>query len=273
MRLGPLAATKAWRHAVVPVMGLLTTVLHLVNPASMALFTATFPAGTHLITNEYAYRNPTKPDAVTSPDWIATSGSLFGRNGTGWTGPVDRVTPGPTSDPHTDSAVFRLITRRDDFDDAHVQFRLSIAGVTSTAQTPKVDWDGVHIWMRYQDQTSSYAVSVARRDGIVLIKKKCPGGPTNGGTYHTLTREVSGYPIPLNQWRYVGATAYNTPDGGVRVTMLINGRFVVGVTDNGIGCAPIRAAGAVGIRGDNAEFSFSAFTVYPFGPAPAVPSQ
>jgi hypothetical protein len=243
--------------------------LHLANPSNVVLFAATFPTATQLITNEYAYRNPTRPDAVSSPDWIVTSGSLFGRDGTGWTGPIDRITPGPASDPHTDSAVFRLITRRDDFADVHVQFRLSIVEVTTTSQTPRMNWDGVHIWVRYQNETSSYAVSVARRDGIVLIKKKCAGGPTNGGRYYTLSHEVTGHPIPLNQWRYVGATVTDLANGGVRITMLINGHFVVGATDRGTGCAPIRAAGAVGIRGDNTEFSFAAFTVSDIGPTAA----
>jgi len=277
MKLRPLAETRLWRHLAVPAVGLIVAVLHLVNPSNVVVFAATFPTATRLITNEYAYRNPSRPDAITSPDWIATSGSLFGRDGAGWTGPIDRVTPGPASDPHTDSAVFRLITRRDDFEDVHVQFRLSIVEVTSTSRTPRMDWDGVHIWVRYQNEMSSYAVSVARRDGIVLIKKKCPGGPTNGGRYYTLTREVTGHPIPLNQWRYVGATATDTANGGVRITMLINGHFVVGVTDRGTGCAPIRASGAVGIRGDNTEFTFAAFRVSQFGPAttpaPAVPTD
>ncbi len=253
-------------RAITPLLGLLAMLVHPVGPRDTDLFAYRFPATDQLITNEFAYWNPNSPDAARSPAWVVTSGSLFARDGAGWTGPVDRVAPDADSDPHTDSAVFRLITRQSDFGDVHVQFRLSVARVTSTYRTPPVDWDGVHIWVRYQSQYSSYAVSVARRDGVVLIKKKCPGGHTNGGTYHTVSAEESGHAIPLNQWRYVGATVVNNPDGSVRITMLINGHFVVGATDDGVGCAPIRAAGAVGIRGDNAEFSFDRFTVDSFTP-------
>ncbi len=254
---------------------LIGVVIPFINPSEQLLFAPHFPSGTQLITNEYAYHNPDHADAVISPDWIATSGSLFGRDGTGWTGPVDRDPPGPTFSMHTGSAVFRLITKRMDFTDVHVQFRLSLAGMSATRDTPAVDWDGVHIWLRYQSEFASYAVSVARRDGVVLIKKKCAGGPTNGGTYYTLTPQVKGFATPPSQWRYVGATAVNNPDGSVRVTMLINGKYVVGATDRGVGCAPLRSAGAIGIRGDNTEFSFSTFTVTKFpakaatGPAPA----
>ncbi len=245
-------------------LGLLVGLVSIFHAQPTPPFRPTLPAAPGLITNEYAYHNPAHSDAVLSPDWIATSGSLFGRDHTGWTGPIDRDPPGPRSVRHTGSAVFRLITRRSDFGNVDVQFRLSLARITSTSDTPRRAWDGVHIWVRYQSQYESYAVSVARRDGVVLIKKKCRGGPTNGGRYYTLTRAVTGHAPSLGTWRYVGATAVDNPDGSVRVTMLINGRYVVGATDRGVGCAPIRSAGAVGIRGDNTEFSFAAFRATDF---------
>jgi hypothetical protein len=52
----------------------------------------------------------------------------------------------------------------------------------------------------------------------------------------------------------------------------VNGNFVVGVNDKGVGCAPIRAPGAVGIRGDNAEFLFSRFEVSSLAPATPSPT-
>jgi hypothetical protein len=225
------------------------------------LFSPTFPSTTRLITNEYAYWNPTKTTAVTSADWEMTSGSLFSSTGYGWTGKIDRLSPGPTSTAGTNSAVFRLNTRRHDFADVRVRFNAKIVRLATDSATFPVPFDGIHIWLRYQNQYHLYYASVARRDGVVLIKKKCPGGVFNNGTYYTLTSQIKGYPIALGQWRAVGATVSNNPDGSVKITLLVNGHFVVGATDKGMGCAPIRTAGSVGIRGDNTEFMFSKFQV------------
>jgi len=157
--------------------------------------------------------------------------------------------------------VFRLNTRRYDFGNVSVRFNAKIVRLASDPVTFPVDWDGIHIFLRYQTQYHLYYASVARRDGVVLIKKKCPGGIFNSGTYYTLTSQIKGYPIILNEWRSVGATVSNNTDGSVRITLLVNGKYIVGANDKGVGCPPIRAAGAVGIRGDNAEFYFSRFTV------------
>jgi hypothetical protein len=40
--------------------------------------------------------------------------------------------------------------------------------------------------LRYRSEQSLYYPSVNRRDGQVVVKKKCAGGPFNGGTYDTL---------------------------------------------------------------------------------------
>jgi hypothetical protein len=31
------------------------------------------------------------------------------------------------------------------------------------------------------------------------VKKKCPGETTNGGTYHPIGQERSGFPVPIGQ--------------------------------------------------------------------------
>jgi len=118
----------------------------------------------------------------------------------------------------------------------------------------------VHIWLRHQSDASLYALSVERRDGIAVIKKKCPGGPTNGGTYHSLTPYV---PVPLDfaTWKRVQATVDTKPDGSVSLGLYVDGELVLSATDTGIGCAPISGTGAVGIRGDNADLEFDDVTV------------
>lgn len=214
-----------------------------------------------LVTNEYTYRNPERPDAVLSAAWEVTAGSLFAVHGTGYTGEIDDGSPGPGSTDATGSAVFRMNTRRADFGDVKVAFDLNIAAQTATTSTPAVNYDGVHIWLRHKSEYELYAASVARRDGKILIKKKCPGGPSNGGTYHVLGAEVPGIPIVRGKWRQVAATVQNNPSGSVTIVIFADGRAIVSAVDPGIGCAPITAAAAVGIRGDNTRFRFDGFTV------------
>jgi hypothetical protein len=214
-----------------------------------------------LVTNSYANRNPKRKDAAYSPVWQVTAGSLFAVAGAGDTGRIDDGVPGPRSATHTGSAVFRINTRRSDFLNVKVSFTLSIAGQTTTAYTPASSYDGVHIWLRHKSQFELYAASVTRRDGVVLIKKKCPGGPTNGGAYYTLGAEVPGMPVVRNAWQQMAATVQNNPTGSVTIVVYVRGKAVVSAVDTGVGCAPITGTAAVGIRGDNTRFRFDNFTV------------
>jgi hypothetical protein len=81
-----------------------------------------------LITNEYAAHNRTRPDAVQSPIWDVTSGSLYATQGKG----------------ATNSSVFRMTTKRRDFLNVAVTFELNNQGLTP--DLPREDWDGVHIF-------------------------------------------------------------------------------------------------------------------------------
>ena len=231
----------------------------------LPLFSSTFDGTDGLVTNEYAYWNPDAQDARVSPDWELTSGSLFNRNQEGWTGAPDTVEPNATSSNGTDSGVFRLTTRRHDFGDVAVSFDLTNERLGFTVDTPPVAWDGVHIFLRYQNEKHLYYASVNRRDGTVVIKKKCVGGTDNGGTYYELSDGgdpyVAGHPIPFGTRQHVGATVRNNADGSVTLTLLREGVVLARATDRGIGCAPIVAAGKVGIRGDNDAFTVDDFTV------------
>ena len=246
-------------------LGLIAVALVLLAAASAAggddaaVFAARFKRS-GLVTNEFAYWNPRDGRAHRSPDWQIGSGSLFARSGVGWTGVPGACNPDPASRTCTDSAIFRLTTRRADFADARVSFSLRVLGLTTTAKTPAVPWDGVHVWLRYRTESTLYYASVARRDGHLIIKKKCPGGPSNGGTYYVLA-ERSGFPILLNRWRPVAADATDLADGAVRLRLEIDGQTRLTAVDHGIGCAPLRGPGRVGIRGDNANFEFRSFTV------------
>lgn len=106
-----------------------------------------------------------------------------------------------------------------------------------------------------------YVASVARRDGRIVIKKKCPGGPVNGGTYHKLTAEVSGYSVPPGVDIKVAAWVSTLPDGRVRLRLYRDGAWVLDAIDSGLGCAPIATPGAIGIRADDVEADFDDFSV------------
>lgn len=212
-----------------------------------------------LITNEFAYFNPHDPAAVRSPVWMVTSGSLFARDGTGWTGVPDRGLTGPRSATRTDSSVFRVVTRRSDFMDVTVSFALFVHRFMPVPGAVAPSWEGVHVFMRYQSPDLLYVVSIDRRDGVIVIKKKVPGGDTAGGTYYTLA-SVGGQPV-VGRWEQVRVSAANKGEG-VTMQVWLNGRLRLQAVDNGVGDQPpITQAGRVGLRGDYTEFNFDNFTV------------
>ena len=105
-------------------------------------------------------------------------------------------------------------------------------------------------------------MSVDRRDGTMIIKKKCAGGADNGGTYYDLTPFVSGAPIPFGQWQHVTVSVRDRPDGSVAINASRDGTPMEAL-DTGVGCPPLRGGGGVGIRGDNAELRFASIVVDP----------
>src|SRR4051812_1422032 len=68
-----------------------------------------------LVTNEYAFWNKSSPDARRSSRWEMDSGSLFVNGRCGWTGVPDDKAPNAASTNATNSAIFRLNTKRADF--------------------------------------------------------------------------------------------------------------------------------------------------------------
>jgi hypothetical protein len=226
------------------------------NRGPRDLFSPRFPAA-GLVTNEYAYWNPTDANAVRSSAWVLTSGSLFALDGAGWTGVPDGLAPDRDSSGTTDSAVFRLRTRIDDFENVAVSFELRVSRLVSTPRTPPQAYDGVHIWLRYQTPDWLYFASVSRRDGSVVIGKKL--ATEHGGVYTDLVRR-SGHPFPLNRWEPVRATIRS--DGrAVAIALYVDGHLLARAVDLGAGGSPILRPGRVGIRGDNTEFEFRGFEV------------
>jgi hypothetical protein len=225
------------------------------------LLTLTFPDGRRLVTNELAHTHPDTAGAHVSKDWVVTSGSLFADHGTGWTGPLDAQTPDVDSRYSTNSAVLRAVTRRADMKDVVVSMNLDVAGLEVPSGTERHDYDGVHVMLRYTSPQSLYYVSVCRRDGTAVIKKKDLSTPSDDeGTYVTLA--TAPFVCPTRAWTPVKVEVRTTPSG-VRLTFWSAGRQVVTALDDGRnGTPPLRQPGRVGIRGDNAEFHFRDFTAF-----------
>src|SRR5581483_11105351 len=80
-----------------------------------------------LVTNAWALWNSGKPQAVVSKRWQMTAGSLFSRDGVGWTGVPDGCGGADArSQACTESAVFRLNTARSDFGDVSLSVRIRL---------------------------------------------------------------------------------------------------------------------------------------------------
>lgn len=228
---------------------------------AQTLITDSFTRPNGLITNEWAYWNPTQPAAKKDAIWEMDSGSFFAQGGAGWTGKPDTVNPNVGSTNGTNSAIFRLNTKRTDIENAQITFDLLNQGLSSTAKTPQQDWDGAHIWVRYQSEYKLYYASINRRDGKAVIKKKIPGGPSNGGTYYNLTPFVN-HPVPYNQWQHVKVTVQDQADGSVIISLYASDALVIQARDTGaVGGPVIKGGGRVGIRGDNANLKFDNFVV------------
>jgi hypothetical protein len=240
------------------------------SPAKAAiLFTDTFNRPDGLYTNEFAFWNPGHPQSPWSSDWELDSGSLFVQGGAGWTGYPDGTEPDAKSRRGNNSAIFRMNTKRRNYSDCEISFRLLNQGLTSTRKTPPVAWDGIHIWMHYQNEANLYYASINRRDGTSIIKKKTPGGPSNGGTYYDLSQSVS-HPVRYGQWVNVRASVRNNSNGSVTISLYENDRLIVSAVDNGsVGGPPIRGAGRIGLRGDNANLKFDDFRVTSFDGQPS----
>ena len=221
-------------------------------------FLESFDGPDGLLTNEFAHWNPTRSDIVSSPAWDVTSGSLFVRNGAGWTGVPDRQTSEPRSEQGNGSAVFRALVTADIAANTSVTMRLRV--VSYVDDSTSEDWDGAHILLRYEDEARLYTVSVARRDGTLAIKRKLPGGDANEGHYLTLKTAPS--PVQIGQWHTLTTTVADVP-GGVGINLWIDGNLSISAVDLGQDGGVIYGPGLVGLRGDNVELEFDDVQIAP----------
>lgn len=189
--------------------------------------------------------------------WDVTSGSLLVSHGMDWSGIPD---DGPASGRYTGrngSAVFRALLRQETFGDVAIQIRVRPVRLFQTPRTPPVVWDGLTVFVRYHSQYALYAVSVARRDGEVVIKRKLPGGPANGGYYTTL--DQARLPVRWGHWMTATVVIRDVSRHSVQIALWINGKLVMSTVDSNRGA--LTSPGRVGLRGDNCEFYLAKFEV------------
>ncbi|GAA3386058.1 hypothetical protein [Cryptosporangium minutisporangium] len=222
------------------------------------------PAGAvRLVANEYGH-------GMSGASWVATSGSLFTSGDAFWSGRPDVRRPGASSAFGTNSAVLRVVGREPVAANVVVSLDVRPVALVSGAGHPRRAFDGVHLLVRYRSPSETYVVSLIRRDGQVVVKKKVPGGPSYGGTYVTLGAHrmgsgsggrAAGGPA---RWRRAEVSTTDVL-GGVRIRLRMDGKTRLDVVDRGLGGPALSGPGRIGVRGDNCDFYVRALTVRPLG--------
>jgi hypothetical protein len=218
-----------------------------------------------LVTSEYAHWNPRAADARRSRDWDVTSGSLFVRSGVGWTGVPDAATPDATSSAGTGSSVFRMNSFRKDLGNVLVKLRVrNLRLLDGGGREPPAPTDGIHLFLRWQSPADLYVASLNRRDNLIVVKKKLPGGTDNGGTYYTLGQVP--YRPPGSAWQSFAVRITSSGASMVTITITQGDHRLLEVVDDGANGPPILTPGAVGLRADNCEFEFTDLDAHPVSP-------
>jgi hypothetical protein len=227
------------------------------------LFRDDFSGPDGVITNHYAMWSGDSA-AHQSSNYQVESGTLYRQNGVATTGAPTYDQPWTVdSTDGSGNDIFRDWTRESDFGDVSVtmQFRFEDWSAGQAPDWPAKSWDGVKIWLRRQGPSGSwglYTAEIARRQGNVMIQKKCTGSDD----YTMLAQTPANLPPQTGAWETDGGTVKTNADGSVTITVIRDGQTVLSATDTGNnGCAPITTPGRVGVRGDNAQFSFDDLTV------------
>jgi hypothetical protein len=212
--------------------------------SSVVLFADSFTGPPGLITNEYAAHHPADVRSRISPGWVVTSGSLFRTGGVATDGAIDRGTVDPGSTGPTDSAVFRAYTRAWFEPSYSIRFDARIAPPVRPSGPA---WDGFHVIVCARSPASAYYVSVARRDGRSVVKRKTAGGPIAGGTYRAIS-PYRPFAFPEDRFEPVRIDVTRNGDESVSIDLYVAGRLVVSATDES--AAAYAGAGRIGLRAD-----------------------
>ncbi|HEY3552250.1 MAG TPA: hypothetical protein VGK66_01055, partial [Solirubrobacterales bacterium] len=225
------------------------------------LFEADFGGPDRLVTNEYADRYPDSPDAVHSPRWFVTSGSLFVRDEAATDGPLDDEAADPRSVEATNSAVFRAYTKRRFQPSYRVTFDLRVEPPSKVSGLQPAAWDGLHLMVDAESPEAAYYVSLYRRNGVAVIKKKTPGGAIAGGSYTALSRYVPSHIHP-GRWSEVRVDVRRSGPQAVTIDLYEDGVLLTTATDDpSFSGTPPFTEGRIGIRADKTRFALRGMRV------------
>jgi hypothetical protein len=219
------------------------------------LFEAEFDGPDRLLSNEFAFRHPGSPDAVASPQWFVTSGSLFARSGAGTNGSLDDRAANPRSTTGTNSAVFRAYTKHRFLPNYQVTFEVRVEPPREVPGLQPAPWDGLHLMVDADSPEAAYYVSLYRRNGQSVIKKKTPGGTVAGGSYTPLSRYVPCHIRP-GHWTEVRVDVRNAGSHAITIDLYEGGTLLTTATDqSSLSGTPPFTEGRLGIRADKTNFS------------------
>ncbi|MGN6557810.1 MAG: hypothetical protein ACTHLH_07330, partial [Solirubrobacterales bacterium] len=213
------------------------------------------------MSNEYALRHPDSPEAVHSSQWFVTSGSLFVRDDAGTNGPLDDRAADPHSVDATNSAVFRAYTKRRFEPSFRVEFEVRVEPPRDVPGLRPAPWDGLHLMVDAASPEAAYYVSVYRRNGQSVIKKKTPGGEIAGGSYFALSRYVPCRIAP-GHWSKVRVDIRRAGPSAITIDLYENGILLTTATDKrSLSGSPPFTEGHIGLRADKTSFAIRDMTV------------
>jgi len=111
-------------------------------------------------------------------------------------------------------------------------------------------WDGVHFGFRYQSQDDLYYVSVARRDGNLVVKRKL------GSRYQQLA--ALPHAVALGRWHHAHIEVRSNRTGPVGITVEVDD-VVLRVNDRQPG--RLRNPGRISVRSDRVEADFDDLSI------------
>jgi hypothetical protein len=221
------------------------------------LFEAEFEGPDRLLSNEFAFRHPRSPEAVVSPQWFVT----FVRAGAGTNGSLDDRAANPRSTTGTNSAVFRTYTKRRFHPSYRVTFEVRVDPPRDVPGLRPAPWDGLHLMVDADSPEAAYYVSLYRRNGQSVIKKKTPGGSVAGGSYTPLSHYVPCHIRP-GHWTEVRVDVRGDGSRAVTIDLYENGTLLTTATDQtSLSGTPPFTEGRIGIRADKTTFAIRDFQI------------
>ncbi|MCW2682068.1 MAG: hypothetical protein JWM62_3469 [Frankiales bacterium] len=217
----------------------------------------TFSGSAGVFSDQDAFWSRADRGYAQNASWFAESGAIL-RTGAG----VARTT----------SPVFRMWTRRTDLRGSSASMKLRFDGFTAAGDS----WHGVNLWLNSavctpvpscsavddgQGGNSGYALDFTNRDGSLTILKKVSGDTRStwprgaidhawGGTYYWMA-DTRWTPEPGRTYQYQGR-AVERADGTL-LQVVVDGKVLLQVLDNGSMGGPRLTGGRVGVRSDYAN--------------------